>query len=187
MRVRRGQLRALPPRFRLVAEDARGLTRHICSHRATNPVEWFTDSFGDLEGGWRTLDTLCCGIGPKIASFILRDLSLLRDYSNGAGGRLIVYRSSLDRSWFNELTVEDQALFMPIDVYVRQYARRHGASLVCARYALAEIQRNANLHRRAGVEIVRWARARGIDPRDLNVYWYSLGAGNIHQDGTPTE
>ena len=150
--VRRGLLRGLPRRFRQLAEDARSVTRHICSHRGTNPVEWFTNSFGDLEGGWRALDTLCCGIGPKIASFILRDLSLLRDHSNGAGGSTIVYRNSLDRRWFNALAAELQALLMPIDVYVHRYARRQAASSMCTRHALSEIQSDSTEELAAWVE-----------------------------------
>src|SRR5262249_13799210 len=126
-------------------------------------------------------------VGPKIASFILRDLSFLSDYSNGAGRSTVVFRQSRDHRWFDGLSPDDQALYMPIDIHVHKFARKHRASMLCAKQSVQDIQWDADLHRRAGSEIVRWARAHDFDPRDLNVYWYSLGAGDIHEDGSPTE
>lgn len=183
--VRRRRLRALPDRFRRNAEDAGWLIGHICGHLRTNPVDWFTGGWGDLEGGWRALDMLC-GIGPKIASFILRDLSFLRDYSDGAGGRGVTYRDTMNRRWFDGLSLEDQALFVPIDRWVHEHARRCRASALCVERDVRKIQSSPAAHREAATEIARWTRERHFDPRDLDVYWFSLGAGDITEDGTPT-
>ena len=93
----------------------------------------------------------------------------------------------MDRRWFDRLPVEDQALFIPIDVYVHAGASQHSASATCAREDVRGIQADPYLHRQAASEIVRWARVRGYDPRDLDIYWYLLGAEQIHIDGSPFE
>ena len=111
----------------------------------------------------------------------------MRDYSDGRGRTAVVYRENMDRRWFDTLSPQDQALFVPIDVYVHEGARRLGASAVCRWYEdVNEIQNDPSLHRKAAAELVRWARSKSFDPRDLDVYWYSLGAGDVREDGTPT-
>lgn len=93
----------------------------------------------------------------------------------------------MDRRWFQWLAPEDQALFVPIDVYVYKGARQRGASDAFARHDAYTIQSDPDLHRQAATEIVKWARKRGFDPRDLDVYWYGLGARDIGLDGTAIE
>lgn len=183
--VRGNRIQDIPQRPRRTLDDVRRLARELCAEKRTNPVDWFTGGCGSLQSGWRRLDDIY-GIGPKIASFILRDLSFMRDYSDGAGGPDVVYRDSRDRQWFERLAPSEQALFIPIDVYVHEATRRHGASRMCAENDVTDIQWSPELHRETAAEIVSWARERGFDPRDLDVYWYSLGAGNIREDGTPT-
>jgi hypothetical protein len=184
-RVRGNRMQDIPVRPRRTLDDARRLARDICAEKRTNPVDWFTGGCGSLQSGWRRLDDVY-GIGPKIASFILRDLSFMRDYSDGVGGPDVLYRDTRDRQWFDSLTPGEQALFIPIDVYVHEAARRYGASRMCAENDVTGIQSSPELHREAASEIATWARARTFDLRDVDVYWYSLGAENIREDGTPT-
>lgn len=74
-RARKG--RPLPaPRCRPF-EGALKLANTICLELETNPVDWFTGGNGDTMAGCRSLDAIH-NIGPKIASFILRDLSFMR-------------------------------------------------------------------------------------------------------------
>jgi len=181
-----GHLDLLPERRRATWRAAQRLSQLICTKRTTNPVDWFTGGCKVLERGWKRLDDIP-GIGPKIASFLLRDLSFLRDYSDGRGGTIVRYGDRLQRRWFERLTYEDQALFIPIDRHVHVRARKHLASKTIRRLDVSTIQAAPDLHRTAATEIVAWARARTLDPRDVNMYWYSRGAGNIHKDGTPTE
>lgn len=112
-RLRRGQ--AIPPRSHQTWWDASKLASRICGQMGTNPVDWFTGGNKDIAAGWRALDEIY-GIGPKIASFILRDLSFMRDYSSGVGSRSLRYRESPDRSWYESLPPEMQSLFIPIDI-----------------------------------------------------------------------
>lgn len=184
--VRRRQPSRLPEMRRRTWADAKKIAAEICKEQKSNPVDWFTGGCRSLAVGWKRLDDIT-GIGPKIAAFIMRDLSFMRDYSDGKGGIGIPYRTKRNTHWFDKQSPEDQALFLPIDIYVCRGARRHCASRTCANYRLAQIQQDCNLHHRAAIEIVKWSRRRGFDPRELDVYWYSLAAGDIHKDGTEIE
>jgi hypothetical protein len=174
------------PRRRPTWRDARILAKEICVEYSSNPVDWLTGGCGKPADAWYRLDEVS-GIGSKIASFLMRDLSFLRDYSSGKGGGEVAYRRRIARGWFDRLPYEDQALFIPIDVYVHECARKHGASRLARRYSATVIQADPDLHRRVATEIVGWAREHGYDPRDLDMYWFSLLAEDIHEDGTPTE
>ena len=147
-------------------------------------MEWFTGRCGSLAAAWPRLDAIPY-IGPKIASFIMRDLSLLRDHSDGTGDVAATYKKPRDHRWFDSLPHEDQALFAPIDTHVRDSAVANGASATARKYDVQSIQTDAVMHRAVSTEIVRWARTHRFDPRDLDVYWYSVGAENIHEDGSP--
>ena len=110
---------------------------------------------------------------------------LLRDHSDGTGDVAATYKKQRDHRWFDSLPHEDQALFVPIDTYVRDSAVANGASATARKYDVQSIQTDAVMHRAVSTEIVRWARTHRFDPRDLDVYWYSVGADNIHEDGSP--
>jgi hypothetical protein len=172
------------PRRRPTWRDAKALTTEMCEVRGSNPVDWLTGGCGTPEEAWYRLHEVH-GIKSKIASFLMRDLSFLRDYSSGEGGAQVVYRRNIARGWYDRLPCEDQALFVPIDVYVLRCARRYGASRLARQWGRADIQADPDLHRRVATEIVRWARAHRCDPRDLDMYWFNLLAGNINEDGTP--
>jgi len=181
-RARAGE--ALPERRRQTWPDAKALSREVCDQHGTNPVDWFTGGCGNTEEGWTRLQVVK-QIGAKIASFIMRDLSLMRDYSRGEGGISVPYRNKRDQGWFDRLPVRDQALFVPIDVYVAEGARACRASRICLdEEDVGEIQGDPEYHRAAATEIVTWARGRGFDPRDLDMYWFQRGAELIHEDGT---
>ena len=173
---------SLPKRPHRTWVDARKITKKICQNLKTNPVDYFTGGCGDIENGWRLLDEIH-GIGPKIASFIMRDLSFMRDYSTGEGKASVVYRKKIDRSWFDTLTMEKQALFLPIDVHVYDGARRSRVGNSFQKHDVRDIQGDIDLYRAAATEIVLWARDRTFDPRDVNIYWYGVGAGVINTKG----
>jgi hypothetical protein len=179
-RVRRGQ--PLPPRSRKTWQDATKLAGRICGQMATNPVDWFTGESGDIVAGWRALDDIH-GIGPKIASFILRDLSFMRDYSSGDGSRSLRYRRSRDRGWYEELSPEMQSLFIPIDIHVHRGAKTVGVATIFNKYSAYTIQADVELYQRAATKIVRWARAHAFDPRGVDIYWFGVGAGYLDPDG----
>jgi hypothetical protein len=183
-RARNAQRLPRPRRRVLIA--AQKLARRVCQNLGSNPVDWFTGGCGDMEAAWNDLDAIP-GIGPKIASFIMRDLSFMRDYSRGLGGTGVSYRRSAARSWFDRLPFDVQALFVPIDRYVHKAARRSRVSPLFRRCTVAKLQSDAELHRRAATDIVRWCRARGLDPRDVDVYWYATGQGYVRRDGTRAE
>ena len=182
--VRLNSAEKLPEPRRRTWDGAVTLTDEVCMNRRSNPVEWFTGGCGDLRAAWQRLNDIPY-IGPTIASFIMRDLSFLRDYADGQGGVTVSYTSGVDRLWFDRLAVDDQALFIPSDVYVHAAAREQRVSPTAIKYDVRAIQTDAEKHRAVATEIVKWARSAGFDPRDVDVYWYSVGAENIHEDGTP--
>ncbi len=182
--VRKARSGQLPPRRRPTWRDALGLAHEVC--RATNPVGWLTGGFERRDRVWSRLDEIH-GVGPKIASFLMRDASFLRDHASGCVAGRMSYRDGRETGWFDRLKATDQALFVPIDAWVHAGARRHRASRLVGEHDVQAIQADPELHREAAAEIVVWARRRDLDPRDLDVYWYSLGAQNIQRDGTPAE
>lgn len=182
-RIERGE--RLPAYRRLTWAGAQRLSRKVCGTLDTNPVDWPASNANAPYTAWLELQSLH-GIGPKIASFILRDLSLLRDYSSGLGGINVVYRKRADRRWFRDLAPKNQALFIPIDKYVHAAARKHGVSYLFRRYSARTIQADPGLHRSAAAAIARWAKKRNLDPRDLDIYWYATGQGYLDSRGRPS-
>lgn len=112
-------------------------------------------------------------IGPKIAAFTLRDLSFLRD----------VRQRSV--RWFAGLPEDWQAAFMPIDRHVYDALRGAKASPTVRKRTVYEIQADVDMHLRVGLDLVRWARKRSFDPRDVNVFWFSYARGDVDQEGNP--
>ena len=156
--------------------QAKALSRYVSEKEMTNPVDWFTGGNGTINEGWRSLDDVKY-IGPKIASWLMRDLSLMRDYSDGGGGRELRLRQKADRSWYWKLSEDCQALFVPVDTWVHDGAKRCGIGGVLRRYGTNKIQLDPDLHVEAATQIVRWARKNGFDPRALDIYWYLMGSG----------
>jgi len=156
--------------------QAKALSRIVSVKERTNPVDWFTGGCGDIDKSWQSLDGVKY-IGPKIASWLMRDLSLMRDYSDGFGGREFRSRSNINRSWYKRLPEETQALFVPVDARVHDAAKRCGIGGVLKRHGINKIQIDPDLHIKAATQIVRWARNNGYDPRDLDIYWYLTGSG----------
>ena len=172
----------LPRKRHLTLKEASLLTSHICSANESNPVDWFTGKCGCVQMGWKSLDDIV-HIGPKIASFIIRDLSFMRDYSNGKGKASVAYKDKRDQSWFNNLPYECQGLFLPIDVNVHSGARDNGVSTIFKKYDANTMQLRGNLYRKATTDIAIWASKHNFDPRDVNIYWYGIGAGYIDEEG----
>ena len=138
---------------------------------APSPLGWFTDN-GNATDAWRQLQEIAY-VGPKIASWVLRDLSFLRDYSDDVAHRVKYHYNNRDSSWFRKLPTDQQALFVPLDRWVIRGAKRRGALPNSAR--IAAIQGNEERYRAAAERIVRWAKQQKLDPRDVDVYLYLEG------------
>ena len=174
--------RKLPEERRPTWKDSKHLAKEVTETHQTNPVDWFTGGNGSIEAGWNRLDDIF-NIGPKIASFILRDLSLMRDYSTGKGGVSTEYRERRNRKWFENLSLSKQAFFIPIDIYVYEGARKRNVSSIFKKHTANEIQMDKSYYREAAESIVSWSRQRGFDPREVDIYWYGVGSGYIDKDG----
>jgi len=156
--------------------QAKAISCLVCDDKKTNPIDWFTGNCGCVFSAWQSLDDVK-NIGPKIASWLMRDLGLMRDYSDGSGGKQVCLLPKPDRSWYEKLPEECQALFVPIDVWVHKGARICGIGGLIKKHDANKIQLDPDLHVDASTEIVRWARKNGYDPRDLDIFWYLNGSG----------
>jgi len=137
--------------------------------------------------GWRELQKVHL-VGPKIASWILRDISFMRDYARSVGTTMIRYRNNRNSAWFASLPKTAQRYFVPIDAWVFRFASQQNAICPrCRRRGVAGIQANPEHHLEAAEEIVEFARRRGRDPRDLDAFWYQRGAGYVDDDGWPVD
>ncbi len=169
-RARKGKARTLGTRSRelweLIPPAILPLTR---GH--ANPLVMLSTQ--DLLAAFNGLDSIK-HIGPKIAAFTLRDLSFLRD----------VREESV--RWFAELPADRQAAFMPIDIHVYNALREANASPTAASQTVNDVQADVDMHLRVGIELVQWARKRGFDPRDVNVFWFSYARGDVDEEGHPT-
>ena len=166
----------LPLDRKLTWQQAKTLSFEISEKRGTNPVDWFTGGCGCVDTAWRTFDEIKY-VGPKIASWLLRDLGLMRGYSDGSGGKELVVRRKASTTWYKKLPEEHQALFVPIDVRVHDGAKQCGIGGILKNYGTNYLQQDPDLHVEAATQIVIWARKNGFDPRDLDIYWYLVGSG----------
>jgi hypothetical protein len=164
-------------------KDANIIAKEVCQDQQTNPVDWFTGGNGSIESGWNRLDEIH-NIGPKIASFILRDLSLMRDYSTAKGGIATEYDERRNRRWFEKLSGPEQAYFIPIDAYVYDGARKSNVSSIFKKHTVYEIQMDRSYYVEAAEAIVSWSRRKGFDPREVDIYWYGIGSETIEKDGS---
>jgi hypothetical protein len=137
---------------------------------ATTAFGWFTG--GQAIQAWRDLDKIAY-VGPKIAAWILRDLSFLRDYSVDTGKVRVRYKSHRDPSWFRRLPISQQAVFLPLDRWVIRGAKKRGVLPATARMSV--IQGDSDAYLEAATCLVRAARNEGLDPRDVDVYLYLAG------------
>jgi len=146
-------------------------------------VPWLASLGEHAVIGWLRLQDIYL-IGPKVASWAMRDISFMVDYVSDIRSNGFSYRQKRDTRWFASLTVETLACFIPIDAWVFKYARRAGAlSPRSVRNGLAGIQDSPVEHRRAAMEIVRFARRRRYDPRDVDSFWYQFGSGAVDGEG----
>jgi hypothetical protein len=174
--------RKLPKQRRPTWEDSKFLAKVVTDTYQTNPVDWFTGGNESIEEGWNRLDDIY-NIGPKIASFILRDLSFMRDYSTGNGGVSTQYRERRSRKWFENLPLSEQAFFIPIDRYVYEGAKKSRVSPIFKSCVANEIQMDKRFYKEAAEAIVSWSRRKRFDPREVDIYWYGIGSGYINKDG----
>jgi hypothetical protein len=173
----------LPAPRRRNWREAEELAHDIYRWTGKALVPWLADLKEHATLGWLKLQEIHL-IGPKVSAWIMRDISFLADYAIQIKGTQFVYRRGRDRRWFTLLPATVQACFVPVDAWVYTYARRVGAlTSALRRRSLSEIQGDPELHLKAASDIVRFARRRGLDLRDLDSYWYRLGAEYIDKDG----
>jgi hypothetical protein len=138
---------------------------------------WFTDHHP--KEAWAALQEIKY-VGPKIAAWILRDLSLLRDYSRDLGSRRVEYRHR-DASGFRQFPVDEQAVFLPLDRWVIRSAKR--LKIIPRSFRMAVLQ-DSGRYCDTARRIASWARERHLDCRDLDVYLYLRGTQLLREDGT---
>jgi hypothetical protein len=173
----------LPKPRRRNWREARALASDVTRWTGRALIPWLASLGPHSVLGWLRLQEIHL-IGPKVASWIMRDVSFLTDYASDVRDTEIVYRRARDSRWFAKLSARTQACFVPIDAWVYEYALEAGALRpVWRRRGLARIQGSREVHLEAATEIVSFARRRGHDPRDLDCYWYQLGSGAIDHAG----
>ena len=169
----------LPKPRRRSWRDARALSSEIQRWTGSALIPWLASLGQHSVLGWLRLQEVYL-IGPKVASWIMRDVSFMADYTSQVRSTTLVYRNRRDRRWFTRLSPKAQACY----VWVYEYALETGAlAPAWKRRGLAKIQGSPELHLEAATEIVTFARKRGHDPRDLDCFWYQLGSGTIDKVG----
>lgn len=140
---------------------------------------------GWWEMKWRTLQGRNGGIhlvGPKIAAWILRDVTYMRDYRPEIKQAQVSFNETRNSAWFAKLTLEDQAACIPVDIHVFRGALENGAiSEDDFGSNPGPVQADQETHLAVAKEIVCWSRDKGFDPRDLDVLWYAVGSGTFEK------
>jgi len=183
--VDKGHVRAIPVPKRKLWKSANKLVAAI--HRSTGMelVPWLTQA--RIESAWRRLQEMSF-VGPKIASWILRDVSYLLDHSIDQGPSWLSYDDKRDTKWFRELDLNSRRYFIPIDRHAFRGAKRVGAlSAASIRRDFSGIQSTWSYYLNAASEIVAFAEKRFNDPRDWSAFWYMNGSKAIDSEGHWTE
>jgi hypothetical protein len=123
-------------------------------------------------------------VGPKIASWLLRDISLLRDYATENGDHRAQYsypERRRDSAWFTKLRDEEQAVFQPLDRWVIRGAQ--ALRIIPHSATIERVQGNCERYLETASAIASWARAHARDARDVNIYWYLTGSKTLTEDG----
>jgi hypothetical protein len=179
--ISRGRLREVAPAARARWNDIREIAPKLRALDVKTAFGWFLD--GRARRAWDLLREIKY-VGPKIASWVLRDLSFLRDYATDLGGlRVDIGYPECHRvtRWFSTLPVQEQALFLPLDRWAIRAAHEHG--ILPASMTIEHVQGNLDHYLEAVIATATWARSQNLDPRDLNVYFYLTGEGSLRSDG----
>jgi hypothetical protein len=177
------RLSDLPTPRRKTWKTVRALASDVHESTGMAIVTWLMNQVEDFQIGWHRLKEVYL-VGNKIASWIMRDLSYLRDYSSSDAMSKLLYRSYRDSRCFQRLDKNSQKYFIPVDRWVFRFAKLAGAlSRALSRRSFISLQQNPRLYLQAAEEIVNYAEQRNLDPRDLDVYWYMVGAGDIDEQG----
>lgn len=173
--------RDMPPLRKRVWEAVQDTVPRLLAEGKGGAFRWFSE--GNATEAVTILDSIPY-IGPKIASWVLRDLSCFKDYARGQGHQLSVTYDYYKRNseWFSRVSVAQQAAFLPLDLWVIEGA--HAERVIPRSLTQRAIQANRNVYRDTAEKIVRWARERALDPRDLDMYWYLTGIEDLKQDGS---
>ncbi len=182
--------------FRLLSRDSEaGETVPRTRIRTFNDVRGWSELVRTQTGGYELLPYLLlpCGywdkwaslkrihnIGPKIACWILRDVSLLMDRSPTVGRREVSLSTRRSNEWFLSLPDEEQAAFLPIDRWVHRQCVDNGVYTeddVGGGFEV--VQRNGKTHYKASLKLAAWSRERGLDARYVDIFWYAEGSGKV--------
>jgi hypothetical protein len=179
--IRRGRVDEIKSVARERWADIRRIAPRLRALDAEEAFGWFLN--GRSRQAWDLLQEIKY-VGPKIASWMLRDLSFLRDYATDTGA-LRVKTGYPERNrhtaWFWNLPIEEQALFLPLDRWVIRGA--HEYAIIPASMTIERIQGNLDCYVDAATTMASWARGRNLEPRDLDVYFYLTGIESLRRDG----
>lgn len=164
-------------------KSANRLVNDIRRETGMELVPWLAQT--RIDSAWERLQQVYL-IGPKIASWFLRDISFLMDYRIDGGPSRFSYGQQRSSEWFASLSLDVMKYFVPIDRWVFIGAKKIGALRPRSiRLTVQGIQANRRNHLQAASEIVEFAQQRNLDPRDLNAYWFVVGSKWIDGNGKP--
>ena len=183
--LKAGQAHKLPALRQRAWKSIQLVSSQIRKSEGLELVPWIISARAPWRRKWEELQEIYL-IGPKIASWILRDLSLLLDYATVSPAGRLSYRSRR-LTWFAQLTSDEQAYFIPIDQRVFSFAKQNRILTgKLAHRSPASLWTNSDRYLQACTRIIEFALQRDVDPRELDQYWYLLGAGWIKPNGNPT-
>jgi len=184
--VENGKLHQIPSPKRKLWRSAVAVVADIRRATGMELVPWVAQARAEL--AWKRLQKVYL-IGPKIASWILRDISLLMDHCVDASPSRFSYDyKKRNASWFHGLSLDCQKYFIPIDRWVFRGAKKAGSlSTRSIRGGFRGVQANHTRYLDASHEIATFCQTKGLDPRDLDTYWFAQGSGWIDEKGYELE
>jgi hypothetical protein len=180
-KISRGRVRDLPPAAQERWTDIKKIVPKLRALDPKTAFGWFMNRHS--RQAWEMLQEIKY-VGPKIASWVLRDLSYLRDYATDLGDLRVddgYPERKRDLAWFEKLPIREQALFQPLDRWVIRGAQDYG--IIPASLTIERVQQDLDRYVETATTVTSWARTQTLEPRDLNVYFYLTGVDSMRRDG----
>lgn len=141
-------------------------------------MPWLMQPVGHWERWMRLQDVHM--VGPKIAAWILRDVSLWMDTRPMLTRRDVHLGRRRAKGWYAALPTWAQAYYLPMDRWVHRACLENGVySEADVGGSLTAMQSSQDSHHRASKRMAAWCGKRGLDAREVNIYWYAHGSGNL--------